>query len=176
VAEQTTEVQNKPYELSDEQLALINATALAVAESVTTTEVTAKDVAAAIAVCPSAAESNIYSLSYGLSLDLTAVLKDMSAFGAVSGLEMVDMVTDTAANVVSLNLADVLSLPYTDGVHKLVLSGAANDKVMLVESEWTDTGAVVNQAGHAYAVYSGSNDSSAQLLIDQQMLQSYQTS
>jgi hypothetical protein len=31
---------------------------------------------------------------------------------------------------------------------------------------------VVNQGGQNYAVYSGTNDSSAQLLIDQQMLQS----
>ena len=85
-------------------------------------------------------------------------------------------VTDTAANVVSLSLTDVLSLPSTDGVYKLMLSGAANDKVMLTEGEWTDTGAVINQAGHNYAVYTGTSDPSAQLLIDQQMLQSHQTS
>jgi hypothetical protein len=86
------------------------------------------------------------------------------------------MATDTAANVVSLSLADVLSMPPTDGVYKLMLSGAANDKVMLAEGEWTDTGNVVNQNGHQYAVYTGTTDATAQLLIDQQMLQSYQTS
>ena len=59
---------------------------------------------------------------------------------------------------------------------KVLLTGAANDKVMLVESEWTDTGTVINQAGHNYAVYTGTSDPSAQLLIDQQMLQSHQTS
>ena len=52
----------------------------------------------------------------------------------------------------------------------------ANDKVMLTEGEWTDTGNVVNQNGNNYAVYTGTTDPSAQLLIDQHMLQSHQTS
>jgi hypothetical protein len=47
----------------------------------------------------------------------------------------------------------------------------ANDKLVLTEGEWTDTGAVVDQGGQSYALYTGTNDSSAQLLIDQQMLQ-----
>jgi hypothetical protein len=127
-------------------------------------------------VCLPAAESSTYSLSNGQSLDLTTVLKDMSYNGIVKGLEQVDMATDIAANVVSLSLADVLSMPPTNGVYKLVLSGAANDKVMLTEGEWTDTGTVVNQDGHNYAVYTGTTDPSAQLLIDQHMLQSHQTS
>lgn len=70
----------------------------------------------------------------------------------------------------------LLSMPPTDGVNMLVLSGAANDKVMLTEGEWTDTNTGVNPDGHNYAVYSGTTDSSAQLLIDQHMLQSHQTS
>jgi hypothetical protein len=133
-------------------------------------------VAAAIAVCTGAADSSTYSLSNGQSLDLTTVLKDMSFNGMVKGLEQVDMATDTAANVVSLSLADVLSMPSTDGVYKLMLTGAANDKVMLTEGEWTDTGTMVNQSGHNYALYTGTSDPSAQLLIDQHMLQSHQTS
>jgi hypothetical protein len=157
-------------------LAQINVKPLVNAETVATTEVTAEEVAPAISVCTGAAESSTYSLSNGQSLDLTTVLKDMSVNGIVKGLEQVDMATDTAANVVSLSLADVLSLPSTDGVYKLMLSGAANDKVMLTEGEWTDTGAVVDQGGHSYAVYTGTNDSSAQLLIDQQMLQSQHNS
>jgi hypothetical protein len=123
-------------------------------------------------VCPTAAESSIYSLSNGQSLDLTQVLKDMSVNGIVKGLEQVDMATDTSANV-SLSLAVVLSMRSSDGMYKLVLSGAANDKVMLTEGEWTDTGALVDQGGQPCAVYTGTNDSSAQLLIDQHMLQSY---
>jgi hypothetical protein len=138
--------------------------------------ITPEDVAAAIAVCTSAADSSTYSLSNGQSLDLTTVLNDMSVNGIVKGLEQVDMSTDTGANVVSLSLADVLSMPPIDGVYKLILSGAANDKVMLTEGEWTDTGNVVNQDGQNYAFYTGTTDPSAQLLIDQHMLQSHQTS
>jgi hypothetical protein len=143
---------------------------------VTNVEITPEDVAAAIAVCTGAADSSTYSLSNGQSLDLTTVLKDMSFNGIVKGLEQVDMSTDTGANVVSLSLADVLNLPSTDGMYKLILSGAANDKVMLTEGEWTDTGNVVNQGGQNYAFYTGTTDPSAQLLIDQHMLQSHQTS
>jgi hypothetical protein len=172
VAEQSFALENKPYELSDKELALINATPLIDVQTVAKSEVTAEEVAPAISVCTGAAESSTYSLSNGQSLDLTTVLKDMSVNGIVKGLEQVDMVTDTSANMVSLSLADVLSLPSTGGVYKLMLSGAANDKVMLAEGEWTDTGAVVDQGGQSYAVYTGTNDSSAQLLIDQQMLQS----
>jgi hypothetical protein len=201
VAEQTIDWLNKPYELSVEELAQINATPLSAAsvgadpvgdgslvgahpvgdgsnaevEMVNVT-ITPKEVTPVIAVCTGADESSTYSLSNGQSLDLTTVLKDMSFNGIVKGLEQVDMATDAAANVVSLSLADVLSMPPTDGVYKLMLSGAANDKVMLAEGEWTDTGNVVNQNGHQYAVYTGTTDATAQLLIDQQMLQSYQTS
>jgi hypothetical protein len=176
VAEQSFELENKPYELSDEELALVNATPLIDAQTAAKSEVTAEEVAPAISVCTGAAESSTYSLSNGQSLDLTTVLKDMSVNGIVKGLEQVDMATDTAANVLSLKLTDVLSMPSTGGMTKLMLSGAANDKVMLTEGEWTDTGTVVNQGGHNYAVYTGTSDPSAQLLIDQHMLQSHQTS
>ena len=70
----------------------------------------------------------------------------------------------------------MLSLPTTNGVHQLTLTGAANDKVMLDEAEWVKSDVVVNQSGHSYAVYNGTTDASAQLLIDQQLLMSHQTS
>ncbi|PUE07486.1 hypothetical protein B9Z48_18855 [Limnohabitans sp. WS1] len=204
-----TEFNNKPYLLSDEELAALNPLGQTVqAEDAnvievtlneaqlideaffvgarplvepalvetTNVDITPEDVAAAIAVCTGAAESSTYSLSFGQSLDLTTLLKDMSFNGIVKGLEQVDMATDTSANKVSLTLADVLSLPPTNGVHQLMLTGAANDKLMLTEGEWTDTGNVVNQNGQNYAVYTGTTDPSAQLLIDQHMLQSHQTS
>ena len=62
-----------------------------------------------------------------------------------------------------------------NGVHQLKVTGAANDKLMLAEGDWTDTGAVVDQGGHRYALYTGTTDSTAQLLIDQQILQSHQS-
>jgi hypothetical protein len=166
------EWQNKPYELSAEEMAQLGLAEAGVASMIEAMSEVSSELPTAPAVCTTAAESSTYSLSNGQSLDLTQVLNDMSVNGIVKGLEQVDMSTDTGANVVSLSLADVLSMPPTDGVYKLVLSGAANDKVMLTEGEWTDTGAVVDQGGHSYAVYTGTNDSSAQLLIDQQMLQS----
>jgi hypothetical protein len=166
------EWQNKPYELSAEEMAQLGLAEAGVASMIEAMSEVSSELPTAPAVCTTAAESSTYSLSNGQSLDLTQVLNDMSVNGIVKGLEQVDMSTDTGANVVSLSLADVLSMPPIDGVYKLVLSGAANDKVMLTEGEWTDTGAVVDQGGHSYAVYTGTGDSSAQLLIDQQMLQS----
>jgi hypothetical protein len=158
--------------LTTEELAALGLTETDVTAVIDAVSEVASQLPPAPEVCLPAAESSTYSLSNGQSLDLTQVLNDMSVNGIVKGLELVDMATDTAANVVSLSLADVLSMPSTDGVYKLMLTGAANDKVMLTEGEWTDTGNVVNQGGQNYAVYSGTNDSSAQLLIDQQMLQS----
>ena len=159
-----------------EQLASLGLTETGVAAAINAVSAVSSELPPAPEVCLPAAESSTYSLSNGQSLDLTTVLKDMSFNGIVKGLEQVDMATDTAANKLSLTLADVLSLPPTNGVYQLVLSGAANDKVMLTEGEWTDTGNVVNQNGQNYAVYSGTTDPSAQLLIDQHMLQSHQTS
>jgi hypothetical protein len=158
--------------LTTEELAALGLTETDVTAVIDAVSEVASQLPPAPEVCLPAAESSTYSLSNGQSLDLTQVLNDMSVNGIVKGLELVDMATDTSANVVSLSLADVLSMPSTDGVYKLMLTGAANDKVMLTEGEWTDTGNVVNQGGQNYAVYSGTNDSSAQLLIDQQMLQS----
>ncbi len=163
-------------ELTAEELASLGVSETGVTAVINAISEVSSELHPAPEVCPTAAESSTYSLSNGQSLDLTTVLKDMSYNGIVKGLEQVDMATDTSANVVSLTLADVLSMPPTNGVYQLVLSGAANDKVMLTEGEWTDTGTVVNQNGHTYAVYNGTTDPSAQLLIDQQMLQSHQTS
>jgi hypothetical protein len=48
--------------------------------------ITPEDVAAAIAVSPTAAQSSTQPLSNGQSLDLTTVLKDMRYNGIVKGL------------------------------------------------------------------------------------------
>jgi VCBS repeat-containing protein len=159
-------------QLTAAELASLGLTETGVAAVINAISDVASELPPAPEVCPIAAESSTYSLSNGQSLDLTNVLKDMSINGIVKGLELVDMTTDTSANVFTLNLADVLSMPSSDGMYKLILSGAANDKVMLTEGEWIDTGSEINHGGHNYALYTGTNDSSAQLLIDQHMLQS----
>lgn len=179
-ADIVTEFNNKPYLLSDEELAALNPLGQAIDASSVEAQpegdaslvgaqlVGDATAESAIAICTGVEDALVYSLNAGLSLDLTAVLKDMTS----DGIAQVDLATDTAANLVTLTMADVLGLPTTNGMHQLMLAGAANDKLMLAEGEWTDTGNVVNQDGNNYAVYTGTSDSSAQLLIDQQMLQS----
>jgi hypothetical protein len=155
------EWQNKPYDFSDEELAAIGLTAEGVA-------------VAAIQIGARTHESSVYALSQGQSLDLSRLISDMSAGGETpTAFVQIDMGTDSSANVLSLGLIDVLSLPATNGLHQLMLTGAANDKLVLTEGEWTDTGTLVEQAGQSYAVYTGTNDSTAQLSIDQQMLQTH---
>jgi hypothetical protein len=84
------------------------------------------------------------------------------------------MRTDTAANTVKLNLADVLSLAtdasIANGVHKLTLTGDVNDTVQLNLSQWANTGTTVTEGDHTYAVYNASSAVAAQLLIDQHMV------
>jgi hypothetical protein len=114
--------------------------------------------------------SNMFSLKSGLQLDLTVVLNDSAHKSIAAGLTHIDLSADTESNLVSLTMADVLSLSASNGVHQLMLTGAANDKLMLAEGEWTDSGEVVTQEGRSYAVYTGSTDASAQLLIDQHIM------
>jgi hypothetical protein len=135
-------------------------------------EVTPEVLAAAIATSVNSSMAKVYAMRQGDSLDLTALLSQVQAEGAASALGALD----NPAPVLHLTMADVLSLPAQNGVHQLVLSGTVSDKLMLSKDEWTDTGAVVNQDGHTYAVYAGSTDASAQLLIDQHMLQNLMSS
>lgn len=135
-------------------------------------EVTPEVLAAAIATSVNSSMAKVYAMRQGDSLDLTSLLSQVQAEGAAAALGALD----NPAPVLHLTMADVLSLPAQNGVHQLVLSGTVNDKLMLSKDEWTDTGAVVNQDGHTYAVYAGSTDASAQLLIDHHMLQNLMSS
>ena len=145
-----------------------NGNLVQMASSFTTTDGATHDIAD-VGFKVQNATSNLFVLTGGDNLDL-------SGLGNAALVNSIDMVTDAAANTVKLTLADVLGVASTDGVHQLVLTGAANDKVMLVESEWDDTGTVISDAGHNYAVFNGIGDASVQLLIDLHMLQSHQTS
>ena len=159
------EWQNKLYKLSDEELAALGLTAEGLAQEAAV-EVTPEDVAAAIATSVNASMAKVYAMPETDSVDLGAIMSQSQKASCQSGLSG----ADNEATVVELTMADVLSLPANNGVHQLMLTGAAHDKLMLSKGEWTDTGTVVNQDGHTYAVYAGSTDASAQLLIDQQML------
>lgn len=163
----SAEWQNKPYTLSDEELAALGLTAEGLAQKAAV-EVTPEDVAAAIATSVNASMAKVYGMPQTDSVDLGAMLSQAQTESGLLGLNALSQESD----VVHLTMADVLSLPANNGVHQLMLTGDAHDKLMLSKGEWTDTGMVVNQDGHTYAVYAGSTDASAQLLIDQQMLQS----
>ena len=116
--------------------------------------------------------AKVYAMPLTERLDLDALLSQTSNEAGLSAPGG----SDSPPHVVHLTMADVLSLPAHNGVHQLVVSGTANDMLMLSKDEWTDTGTVVNQDGHSYAVYAGSTDASAQLLIDQHMLQNLTSS
>ncbi len=163
----SAEWQNKPYTLSDEELAALGLTAEGLAQKAAV-EVTPEDVAAAIATSVNASMAKVYGMPQTDSVDLGAMLSQAQTESGLLGLNALSQESD----VVHLTMADVLSLPANNGVHQLMLTGDAHDKLMLSKGEWTDTGMVVNHDGHTYAVYAGSTDASAQLLIDQQMLQS----
>jgi hypothetical protein len=116
-----------------------------------------------LAASTDVASSSVYSLSNGASLDL-------SALSNAALLKSIDMSSDKAANTLKLNLSDVLSLPTTNGMHQLTLTGDANDTVDLDAANWTHTGTTVTENGHSYAVYNASSAAAAQLLIDQHMV------
>jgi hypothetical protein len=82
-----------------------------------------------------------------------------------TNLNTVD-ISGSGTNTLKLSLADVLSLPATNGVHTLTLTGDANDTVELDLSQWTNTGATVTQGSHTYVVYNASANTALQLLID----------
>jgi hypothetical protein len=105
----------------------------------------------------------ILSLKNGMNLDLSG----LSNAAQVSGI---DMAADSAANTVTLALADVLCTAATNGVHRLTLTGDTNDKVDLDIANWTNTGTTVTENDHSYAVYNATHFTAAQLLIDQHML------
>jgi hypothetical protein len=159
--------QNKPYPLSDEELMALDLTAQEL-DPKSAVEVTAEDVAAAIATSVSASMAKVYAMPPSDSLNWGAMLSQAQT----ETDQTQPIAAEDESTVMRLTLADVLKLPATDGVHQLVLTGDSHDNLILSKVEWTDTGTVVNQDGHTYAVYTGSTDATAQLLIDQQMLNS----
>lgn len=161
------EWQNKPYTLSDEDLAALGLTADGLAQNAAV-EVTAEDLAVAIATSVKASMAKVCAMPQTDSVNLGAMLSQGQTEDGLLGLNALTQDLD----VVNLTMADVLSLTATHGVHQLMLTGSASDKLMLSKGKWTDTGTVIHQDGCTYAVYAGSTDASAQLLIDQQMLNS----
>lgn len=134
------------------------------------------------------------SLSGGASLDFSRISnKALDLDGIrerVDGFEKIDLATDTGANSLRLNLADVLdiadsniantnngwtnisgsSLSSLVAKHQLVIAGTNADTLTIRGSEWSNTGTTVrDSSGELYNVYNGQN-AAAQLLIDKDMI------
>ena len=81
-------------------------------------------------------------------------------FGTLAKL---DLSADPVANTLALHLDDLLANPHLT----LVVQGAANDAVKLQGDGWVNSGSTVTLGDHHYTVW---NNSTAQLLIDQQLV------
>lgn len=108
--------------------------------------------------------TNVLKLSGAdIVLDLTSV----TVAGNLSHFSQLDL-SGTGANSVVLNLSDVLQIT-PDSSLKLI--GDADDTVHAnLANDWLDSGALINDAGHSFAVYNAADGGVGQLLIDQQML------
>jgi hypothetical protein len=127
-----------------------------------------------------------FQLTDGANLDLTAV----GASSRVNSIEKIDLRSDSAANTLTLALADVIDLTgmnlinsstktsgdwnWTGGTynfgaieqrHQLVIDGTSADTVV-TSGGFTDTNQTAVMNGHTYEVYNHAN-SHVQLLIDQ---------
>ncbi len=106
------------------------------------------------------------------SLDLTAV-----GTGKLQGLDVIDL-TGAGVNKLSLDLSQVLDLSgvnvFNTGnstAKQLAVLGDAQD-MLQIGAGWTNSGMVLNYAGHDLAVYDNSTGE-AQLLIEQVMLNAH---
>ncbi len=112
------------------------------------------------AATPGGAKLNV--LGSGMNLDLSRFIAQHGAMAEVD-------LSGTGANTLTLRLNDVLQ----GAASTLKVTGDANDVLNAqLAAEWTDSGAVVTDNGHSYAVYNANANANAaaQLLIDQQLL------
>ncbi|PVE42685.1 beta strand repeat-containing protein, partial [Limnohabitans planktonicus] len=91
---------------------------------------------------------------------------DFSSLAAThKNLAVVDL-SGSGANTLKLSLNDVLATATSNGMHKLTLTGDANDTVVMDMADWTKKDATVTEGNHTYAVY---NNSGASLFVDEAM-------
>jgi len=114
-------------------------------------------------------------LADGVALNLAQVGKQSS-----NAVAVVDLLSDSAANALTLSLQDVLDLSGGNlfstsnsdtSAKQLAVLGDAQDTVQ-IGTGWTNSGTVVHYAGHDLVVYN-SNTSAAQLLIEQAMVNAH---
>ena len=116
-------------------------------------------------------QSEVLTMKDGESMQLGTALAT-----ATTPFAVVDMVSDTAANTLTLTLQDVLAAPLNGTRNQLTVMGDANDSLQINLPDWADSGTTVTQAGHTYEVYTAANGAAAQLLIDQAMLNAHHVS
>ncbi|PUE10577.1 putative Ig domain-containing protein [Limnohabitans sp. T6-20] len=95
-----------------------------------------------------------------MKLHLSSVV---SQHGAIDSLDL----SGSGANTLVISLQDVLT-GTTSG--SLRVMGNADDTVQLDASAWTNSGRVVHENGHSYAVFNANQEVAVQLLLDQQLL------
>jgi VCBS repeat-containing protein len=105
--------------------------------------------------------AHIDLLGANMNLDLSSLVAMHQNLAEIN-------LSGTGANTLKLSLNDVLSTAAVNGLHKLTLTGDANDTVVMDTDNWTKTGETVTDGNHTYAVYT--DHSTAQLLIAQAML------
>ena len=108
--------------------------------------------------------------SVTLNLLGTHMNLDLSSFVAEQGhIDAVDL-SGTGANTLKINLTDVLQGTFnSNDANTLQLNGDADDTVVLNTADWTDSGKLLLQNGHQYALYNANAHLNAQLLIEQHM-------
>jgi len=99
-------------------------------------------------------------LMAGNSLNLTAIKE-----GLISNIERIDAQTDTAANVITLALRDLIDI--TEGAHTLVIDGGSTDSVTFTSSLFVANGTQA-VGGETYNLYTLSGTA---VLIDQNITQ-----
>jgi hypothetical protein len=127
------------------------------------------------------------------NLDLTAIKNAGGAasdgLSRIDSIEIIDLATDTAANTLTLTVADVIdmagmnlfttsnttavsgtSLGSSVAKHQLMITGGAEDYANIGVSNWTLSTTVVTYGTHTYKVYDANSSVAAQLLIDQSIV------
>lgn len=109
------------------------------------------------------------ALAYSVNGDKLSLLGgdmnlDFSSLAAThKNVAEVDL-TGSGANTLKLTLNDVLATATTNGLHKLTLTGDADDTVVMDMAHWTKTDVTVTEGNHTYAVFTHSGGS---LFIDE---------
>ena len=127
----------------------------------------------------------------GASLNLTAIANAGAAtpggFSRLESLEVVDLLTDTAANALTLAVRDIVDMSglnvFNDATvspeqgtslgarvarHQLWVYGGSNDTLTVSDGRWARVGDLVNNGGQRFRVYHGV-DAAAQLIVSAEM-------